>query len=187
MLLGFAVAALSGFATPLVMQRLGRDPALGASVVLTTITDIAGFGIFLALGRLVFGVARRVFCRAFDGVYRRRFHARAEQRRRLDAGRTRRLPGGVAFCLGGRLSAFRLFACAASAAWARCFWRRRLRSIFCAMRRFCFCCFWRRRLLSRRPANLPQESPRPRDEGVSAASWAAFCFSSSIRKASLSR
>ena len=52
MLLGFAVAALSGFATPLVMQRLGRDPALGASVVLTTITDIAGFGIFLALGAL---------------------------------------------------------------------------------------------------------------------------------------
>ena len=34
------------------MQRLGRDPALGASVVLTTITDIAGFGIFLALGAL---------------------------------------------------------------------------------------------------------------------------------------
>jgi len=32
-----------------VMQKLGRDPALGASVMITAITDSGGFFIFLGL------------------------------------------------------------------------------------------------------------------------------------------
>jgi magnesium transporter len=36
-------------AVPLTMQKLGRDPALGASVMITAITDSGGFFIFLGL------------------------------------------------------------------------------------------------------------------------------------------
>jgi magnesium transporter len=38
-----------GVAIPLAMQKLGRDPALGASVMITAITDSGGFFIFLGL------------------------------------------------------------------------------------------------------------------------------------------
>ncbi len=46
------VAALAGFAIPLVMRRLNIDPALAGSVVLTTVTDVVGFIAFLGLGAL---------------------------------------------------------------------------------------------------------------------------------------
>lgn len=45
-------AALSGFAIPLILSKLKIDPALAGTVVLTTITDIVGFGTFLGLGTL---------------------------------------------------------------------------------------------------------------------------------------
>lgn len=48
----FLAAAASGFFFPLLMKKLGRDPALGASVVLTSITDTLGFFVFLGLGAL---------------------------------------------------------------------------------------------------------------------------------------
>ena len=41
------VATLSGSAIPLVLRRLGLDPALAASILLTVITDVVGFGGFL--------------------------------------------------------------------------------------------------------------------------------------------
>ena len=44
------VATVSGALVPLLMRRMGFDPAQSASIILTTITDVAGFGIFLALG-----------------------------------------------------------------------------------------------------------------------------------------
>lgn len=47
------VAALAGVCIPLGMRKLGIDPALAGSVVLTTVTDVVGFGIFLGLGALV--------------------------------------------------------------------------------------------------------------------------------------
>lgn len=50
MLLCFAAAALAGFAIPLIMRRLGKDPALGATVVLSGAIDSLGFFIFLLLG-----------------------------------------------------------------------------------------------------------------------------------------
>lgn len=49
MVLSLLLAAVMGVAIPLVMQRLGRDPALGSSVMITAITDSGGFFIFLGL------------------------------------------------------------------------------------------------------------------------------------------
>lgn len=49
MLLNLLLAALMGVAIPLTLHRLGRDPAMGSSVLLTFITDGMGFFIFLGL------------------------------------------------------------------------------------------------------------------------------------------
>ena len=49
MVLSLLLAAVMGVAIPLIMQKLGRDPALGASVMITAITDSGGFFIFLGL------------------------------------------------------------------------------------------------------------------------------------------
>lgn len=48
-----AIASLAGVAVPLAMKRLGIDPALAGSVVLTTITDVVGFTCLLGLGSLI--------------------------------------------------------------------------------------------------------------------------------------
>tara|TARA_B100000683_G_scaffold273403_1_gene318941 strand:- start:2515 stop:3861 length:1347 start_codon:yes stop_codon:yes gene_type:complete len=48
--LGFA--ALSGVLVPIMLKRIGVDPALGGGVILTTITDVIGFFSFLALGTI---------------------------------------------------------------------------------------------------------------------------------------
>ncbi|MGI9297030.1 MAG: magnesium transporter [Gammaproteobacteria bacterium] len=48
----FAAAALTGFFFPLLMKKLGKDPALGASVVLTSVVDTLGFLVFLGMGAL---------------------------------------------------------------------------------------------------------------------------------------
>src|SRR5699024_6477222 len=50
MLLNLLGAALAGVAIPLGMRKMGIDPALAGSVVLTTVTDVIGFGAFLGLG-----------------------------------------------------------------------------------------------------------------------------------------
>jgi magnesium transporter len=52
MTLNLLVAALMGTLLPLTMHRLGRDPAVGSSVLLTAITDSMGFFIFLGLATL---------------------------------------------------------------------------------------------------------------------------------------
>jgi magnesium transporter len=46
-------AAVSGFIVPVVLKRLGIDPALAGGVVLTTITDVVGLVSFLGIGSLV--------------------------------------------------------------------------------------------------------------------------------------
>ena len=48
-LLNLVIAAFAGIFTPLTLAKFGRDPAMGASVVLTFITDSMGFFIFLGL------------------------------------------------------------------------------------------------------------------------------------------
>lgn len=50
--LNFLTAALFGVTIPVVRMKLGRDPALGSSVLITAITDSGGFFIFLGLASL---------------------------------------------------------------------------------------------------------------------------------------
>jgi len=45
-------AALSGVLIPVVLTRMGIDPALSGAVVLTTVTDVVGFLSFLGLATL---------------------------------------------------------------------------------------------------------------------------------------
>jgi len=52
MTLNLMLAALVGAAVPLLRQRLGRDPAVGSSVIITAVTDSGGFFIFLGLATL---------------------------------------------------------------------------------------------------------------------------------------
>ena len=52
-LLNLICAAVAGVAIPLLMRRLGIDPALAGSVVLTTVTDLVGFFAFLGLATLI--------------------------------------------------------------------------------------------------------------------------------------
>ncbi|HEU4620771.1 MAG TPA: magnesium transporter [Burkholderiaceae bacterium] len=54
MILNMLVGTGVGMAVPLVLQRLGRDPAMGSSVLLTFSTDSMGFFIFLGLATLFF-------------------------------------------------------------------------------------------------------------------------------------
>ena len=49
MVINLAVAGLFGILIPLACVRLGADPALAASVFLTTVTDVVGFFAFLGL------------------------------------------------------------------------------------------------------------------------------------------
>ncbi len=54
MTLNMLVGTLVGMFVPLLLQRLGRDPALGSSVLLTFTTDSMGVFIFLGLATLFF-------------------------------------------------------------------------------------------------------------------------------------
>ncbi|MBI5451085.1 MAG: magnesium transporter [Gammaproteobacteria bacterium] len=45
-------AALAGTLLPMLLKRFGHDPALGGSVLLTTVTDVVGFMAFLGLATL---------------------------------------------------------------------------------------------------------------------------------------
>jgi magnesium transporter len=49
MILNLLVGAMVGALVPLIAVRLGRDPAVGSSVLLTFTTDSMGFFIFLGL------------------------------------------------------------------------------------------------------------------------------------------
>ncbi len=49
MVISMCIAGMSGALVPLVLKALGQDPAQSSSIVLTTITDIAGFMTFLGL------------------------------------------------------------------------------------------------------------------------------------------
>jgi magnesium transporter len=51
-IINLCVAALSGVAIPLIMDKLNIDPAIAGSVILTTITDIVGLFAFLGLATM---------------------------------------------------------------------------------------------------------------------------------------
>lgn len=50
MIINMVVAGLAGAAIPVLLERLKIDPAAGSGVLLTTLTDVAGFFAFLGLG-----------------------------------------------------------------------------------------------------------------------------------------
>ena len=52
MTLNLLLAACAGVLVPMLRQRLGADPALGGSVMITALTDSCGFFIFLGLATL---------------------------------------------------------------------------------------------------------------------------------------
>ena len=53
LMLNLLLAATAGVLVPLLLRRIGLDPALAGSVVVTTITDVMGFFLFLGLGTLI--------------------------------------------------------------------------------------------------------------------------------------
>ena len=52
MTLNLLLAAVLGVLIPVLMEKFGRDPALGSSVLITAVTDSGGFLIFLGLATL---------------------------------------------------------------------------------------------------------------------------------------
>lgn len=52
MTLNLLLAAFMGVGIPMLMTKLGRDPALGSSVLITAVTDSGGFFIFLGLATI---------------------------------------------------------------------------------------------------------------------------------------
>ena len=53
-MLNLLVGSLIGVMVPLGLEKMGRDPAMGSSVLLTFTTDSMGFFIFLGLASLFF-------------------------------------------------------------------------------------------------------------------------------------
>lgn len=55
MVINLLVAAFFGTLVPLVMSKLGKDPAASATIFITTATDVLGFMVFLGLGTIILG------------------------------------------------------------------------------------------------------------------------------------
>ncbi|MDV7143321.1 magnesium transporter [Tropicimonas sp. TH_r6] len=53
MIVNMAVAALAGILVPVMLEKLGVDPALASGTFVTTVTDVVGFFAFLGLASMV--------------------------------------------------------------------------------------------------------------------------------------
>jgi len=53
MVLAMTIAGFAGALVPIVLTRLGQDPAQASSIILTTVTDVAGFFSFLGIATLL--------------------------------------------------------------------------------------------------------------------------------------
>lgn len=53
MVISLVIAGLAGSAIPIVLTKIGQDPAQSSSIFLTTVTDIAGFFSFLGIATLL--------------------------------------------------------------------------------------------------------------------------------------
>ncbi|MGB3469472.1 MAG: magnesium transporter [Erythrobacter sp.] len=53
MVLAMVAAGFAGALIPVILTRLGQDPATSSSIILTTVTDIAGFFAFLGIATLM--------------------------------------------------------------------------------------------------------------------------------------
>jgi magnesium transporter len=49
MVINLVVAGLAGIAIPVILDRIGVDPALASGAFVTTVTDVLGFFAFLGL------------------------------------------------------------------------------------------------------------------------------------------
>lgn len=56
MIISMTIAGVSGALVPIILKRFGLDPAQSSSIVLTTVTDIAGFMSFLGIATLLSGI-----------------------------------------------------------------------------------------------------------------------------------
>ena len=56
MVTAMLIAGISGALVPMVLSRMGQDPATAASIILTTVTDVAGFLAFLGTATLLAGL-----------------------------------------------------------------------------------------------------------------------------------
>lgn len=56
MILSVIAAAVAGALVPILLTRLGQDPATASSILLTTVTDVAGFMSFLGTATLLSGM-----------------------------------------------------------------------------------------------------------------------------------
>jgi magnesium transporter len=56
MVLSMAIACTAGALVPMILTRLGQDPAQSSSIILTTVTDVAGFFSFLGIATLLAGL-----------------------------------------------------------------------------------------------------------------------------------
>lgn len=56
MITSMMIAAVSGALVPIILKRMGQDPALSSSIILTTVTDIAGFMSFLGIATMLSGM-----------------------------------------------------------------------------------------------------------------------------------
>jgi len=58
MIIAMVCAGLAGALVPMGLTKLGQDPAVASSIVLTTVTDIAGFFSFLGIATLLSGMLK---------------------------------------------------------------------------------------------------------------------------------
>jgi magnesium transporter len=56
MITAMIMAGISGALVPMILSRLGQDPATASSIILTTVTDVAGFMAFLGTATLLSGI-----------------------------------------------------------------------------------------------------------------------------------
>jgi len=56
MVISMVIAGVAVALVPIVLRRLGQDPAQSSSIVLTTVTDVAGFFSFLGIATLLSGL-----------------------------------------------------------------------------------------------------------------------------------
>jgi magnesium transporter len=53
MVISMIAAGVAGALVPVVLRRLGQDPATASSIILTTVTDVVGFFSFLGIATLL--------------------------------------------------------------------------------------------------------------------------------------
>ncbi len=56
MIIAMVAAGIAGALVPITLKRLGQDPAVASSIILTTVTDVAGFFSFLGIATLLIGM-----------------------------------------------------------------------------------------------------------------------------------